>query len=75
MIDEKGRIWLMEINANPSLVITDSETDEINEFDKHIKVKLIADVVEILKEGAASRDNQFIKIIPEEVEEGMDLDY
>lgn len=54
-MDENWNVWLMEVNANPSLnVYNDKELPNgdieqtLSEIDKHVKSQLVADTMALL---------------------------
>ena len=55
MVDEALNVWLLEVNANPSLnVYTDKELPNgdieqtLSELDKYVKTSLISDTIKIV---------------------------
>jgi hypothetical protein len=58
LIDESYNVWLMEVNANPSLnVYVDKELPNgdieltLSELDKYVKTMLISDTLKLLTES------------------------
>lgn len=59
MIDENWFVWLMEVNANPSLnVYNDKELPNgdieqtLSELDKYVKTSLLADTLSLMSNDA-----------------------
>ena len=55
LIDENWQLWLMEVNANPSLnVYNDKELPNgdieqtLSEIDKYVKTNLLADTIQLV---------------------------
>ena len=55
LVDEALNVWLLEVNANPSLnVYTDKELPNgdieqtLSELDKYVKTSLISDTIKIV---------------------------
>ncbi|GIX60882.1 tubulin-tyrosine ligase family protein [Babesia caballi] len=50
LLDEKGKMWLLEVNANPSLQCTyhDNNTLKHDVVDEHVKVSLVAECLKLV---------------------------
>lgn len=85
LIDEKLHVWLVELNANPSLnVYTDTTLpngdieQNLSELDKYIKTNLLSDCLKIItlsleQEKEPQEMGSLSKILPSEEDELEDL--
>ena len=59
LIDENFNVWLLEVNANPSLnVYTDKELPNgdieqtLSELDKYVKTQLVSDSIKVVTQSS-----------------------
>jgi len=59
LIDDQFGVWLMEVNANPSLNVYNDEIEpetgevhhKVSELDKFVKTTLVKDCLKIVSKG------------------------